>query len=75
MLQEIASGTNHETTRPTRVIRKRQVLERIGLSDTTLWRMVRDRRFPAPLQLSANAIGWREGDVEDWLATRVTTTR
>ena len=44
--------------------------ERTGLSDATIWRMYRRGDFPRPIQLSANAVGWRETDVEEWLRTR-----
>jgi len=61
-----------ETSRSshTKILRKPAVVERVGLSGTTIWRMVRDGRFPAPLQLSENAVGWKESDIEAWLASR-----
>jgi prophage regulatory protein len=55
---------------PTKILRRRAVVERVGLSSTTIWRLVRAGRFPAPVQLSAQAIGWREHDIEAWLTSR-----
>lgn len=50
-----------------KILRTKAVCERIGLSRTTLWRRVRGGEFPAPLRLGANAVGWREQVVEEWL--------
>ncbi len=36
----------------------------------TLYSMVRDRRFPAPLRVGARAVRWRESDVLRWLDAR-----
>ena len=40
-----------------------EVRERSGKSRTTLWRDVRAGRFPAPLKLGANRIGWLESEM------------
>lgn len=55
---------------PIRILRKPAVRERTGLSDATIWRMYRRGDFPRPIRLSANAVGWRETDVDEWLRTR-----
>jgi prophage regulatory protein len=49
-------------------IKKRTLADRIGISVSTLDRLVRAREFPAPVKLSANRIGFRETDVVDWQA-------
>ena len=53
-----------------RILRPREVCRAIGLSRTTLWRRCRDKRFPAPVRLGQNAIGWRASVVYDWLDDR-----
>lgn len=53
-----------------RMLRAGEVLDRTGLSRTTIWRHVRAGTFPAPLQLGENSIGWPESVIEDWLASR-----
>lgn len=60
------------TTEPsqTRLLRKPAVLDRVGFSDTTLWRLVRSHAFPASIRLSAHMVAWRESDVEDWIHQR-----
>ena len=43
-----------------------EVIARTGKSRTTLWRDVRAGRFPAPVKVGANRIGWLETEVDEW---------
>jgi prophage regulatory protein len=54
-----------------RILRLKSVLERTGLSRSTLYRKVQARTFPKPLKISERCIGWRESDVESWLQSPV----
>lgn len=56
---------------PHRVLRKPQVTKITGLSAATLWRQVKTGRFPRPIRLSAQAVGWIESEVFAWLDARV----
>lgn len=49
-----------------RFLPKAEVLRITGLSDTTLWRMSRARKFPAPIQISTNRIAWLSSEVAEW---------
>ena len=54
-------------------IRPRQVLEMIGVSRTTLWRMVREGSFPQPVRITARdngARGYLLEAVESWMRQR-----
>jgi len=53
-----------------KILRMAEVIYLTGLSRVTLWRLERDRRFPARLQLSKNAVGWRDDEVLDWVQSR-----
>ncbi len=46
------------------------VEDRTGKSRVQIWRDVRARRFPAPLELGPNSVGWYEDEIEAWLASR-----
>jgi prophage regulatory protein len=39
-------------------------------SRSQLWRDVRAGRFPAPLDLGPNSVGWLWADIDDWIASR-----
>lgn len=43
-----------------------EVMARTGKSRTTLWRDVRAGRFPAPLAVGQNRLGWLEDEVTEW---------
>lgn len=51
-----------------RIIRKRELLGMVGLSDATIWRMEKDGKFPKRLRLGGNSCGWFETEVMDWMA-------
>ena len=52
------------------IIRMPAVREATGISRTTIWRLVKQNQFPAPLKLSERTVGWRRVDVEKWIAER-----
>ena len=55
---------------PSRMLRFPDVIERTGLSRTTIWRRVKAGTFPAPVQLGANSIGWPELAIIEWVESR-----
>jgi len=55
-------------------IRLRQVEERTGLSDTTIWRYERTGNFPARRRLGPNAVAWVEDEVDAWIESRRAVT-
>ena len=56
---------------PSRILRLKAVLERTGLSRSTLYRKVQLGTFPKQLRISTRCAGWRESDVEAWLRNPV----
>jgi prophage regulatory protein len=50
-----------------RIIRKPELLSKLGLSDATIWRMEKANRFPQRIQLGGNSVGWFDNEVEEWL--------
>ncbi len=49
------------------ILRLKSVLERTGLSRSTLCRKVHAGTFPKPLRISDRCAGWRHCDIEAWL--------
>ncbi len=37
-----------------------------GLSRSTIYRLIAERRFPRPVQLGARAVAWRRSDIVSW---------
>lgn len=48
-------------------LRLPQVLARVAISRSTLWRRVGDGTFPCPLKLSRRVTVWRSEDIDDWM--------
>lgn len=53
-----------------RIIRINEVIERTGLSRTTLWRREINGEFPKRVSLGGSAVGWKDSEVNEWLNTR-----
>ncbi|MGB3832257.1 MAG: AlpA family phage regulatory protein [Mesorhizobium sp.] len=57
--------------RPDRIIRLKTVLDRTGLSRSTIYRKIDEGTFPAQLRISTNGAGWKESDINRWVADPV----
>jgi prophage regulatory protein len=55
------------TDTASRILRLRAVLDRTGLSRSTLYRKIERGAFPAQVRISERCIGWRESDIDRWL--------
>jgi prophage regulatory protein len=53
-----------------RILRWREVAERVNLSRTTVWRLTKFGRFPRAVKISDGAVGWRETEIVAWLTSR-----
>ena len=51
-----------------RIIRLRTVLDRTGLSRTTLYRKMGEGTFPRQVRISIHGAGWHESAVNRWIA-------
>ena len=56
---------------PDRIVRLITVLARTGLSRSTIYRKIGEGTFPAQLKISVNGAGWRESDINRWVANPV----
>ena len=50
-----------------RIIRLRTVLDRTGLSRSTLYRKIGEGTFPKQVRISVHGAGWRESAVNQWI--------
>lgn len=48
------------------LLRRDEVLKRVGISETTLYRWMKEGRFPQPVQLGPRAVAWPESDLREW---------
>lgn len=52
-----------------RIVRPKEVTERLGIGRVTLWRWVRAGKFPQSRQIGPNIVGWLESEIETWFET------
>ena len=57
------------------MLRLPAVLKVTGLGRSTVYRMVAEHTFPAPVKLAKRAVGWRHDDVQQWTTGRPSTSR
>ncbi len=53
-----------------RILRLAQVLERVGISKSTLYKMIAHGEFPRAIQLGQRSTGWLHEEVDVWLESR-----
>jgi prophage regulatory protein len=58
-----------------RLLRLPQVCEITGLKRSMIYQMETERRFPRRIKISDRAVGWVEGEVRDWVAKRIESSR
>jgi len=56
-------------------LRLPQVKAVTGLSKSSLYALIREKRFPAPVRLGARAVAWIRSEVNQWAADRVHESR
>ena len=54
---------------PVRLIDRREVMRRVPFSYPTLWKWMRDGKFPRALN-GGGKICWRESEIDDWINRR-----
>ncbi|NHV25941.1 AlpA family transcriptional regulator [Burkholderia sp. D-99] len=66
---------NEETTQ-INILRLKRLKEKTGISRSTVYNKMNpeskyyDAEFPRPIRLGDSSVGWRESDVDAWLASR-----
>ena len=57
----------------TKILRLRAVIEKTGLSKSTIYDAIESGNFPKPVRLSIRTVGWIESDIEEWISSRKPT--
>ena len=59
--------------KPGKLLRLPAVMERCALGRSSIYAGVKAGTFPAPVRLSARAVGFREWEIDRWVSERVKT--
>ena len=58
------------TPRPPKILRLPQVVEMIGLSRSSIYRLMSLGLFPQSIRIGISAIGWIESEIGLWITER-----
>ena len=65
----LTTASTTTSARPeNRLLRMPEVCRRIGVSRSSLYKMIKEKSFPASRQLGPMTVAWLESDVNDWIA-------
>ncbi|SPK73083.1 putative prophage regulatory protein AlpA [Cupriavidus taiwanensis] len=53
-----------------RAIRIKDVIQKVSLSQSTIYAMIAKGFFPKPFELTAGRVAWLEEDIDAWLAEK-----
>ena len=59
----------------TTILRLPAVKARTGLSRSTIYLRISEGDFPKPVSLGGRAVGWIEGEIDDWLEQQIARSR
>ena len=54
-----------------RILRQRQVIEKVGYSGMQIWRLEKAGRFPLRIKLGPNSVGWIAEEIDEWIKARI----
>ena len=63
------------STKISRILRLKKVLDRTGDSRSGLYKKIAEDIFPKPIKLSTRSVGWLEDEVDAWIEERIEATR
>jgi prophage regulatory protein len=54
-----------------RLLRLAAVMDRTGLAKPSVYRLESEGKFPKRVKLSERCVAWREAEISEWIASRV----
>jgi len=63
-------SSNVRPIAPRRLLRRAEVMDRVGLAKSTLYSRISAGTFPKPVNLGAS-VRWVESEVEAWIAAQI----
>jgi prophage regulatory protein len=54
-----------------RILRRPEVLSKIGLATTQLYELIKKGEFPQPIRIGPRAVGFLEAEVDEWIDERL----
>jgi prophage regulatory protein len=57
------------------IIRLPSVKSKTGWSRSSIYSLMAQGKFPAPVSLGSRAVGWVESEIDQWIASRIAASR
>ena len=54
-----------------RIMRLKEVIEKTGLSRSTIYNLISQGKFPKQIDLGARSVGWVDTEIEEWLLAKM----
>jgi len=54
-----------------RIMRLKEVIEKTGLSRSTIYNLISQGKFPKQIDLGARSVGWVDTEIEEWLEVKI----
>jgi len=54
-----------------RIMRLKEVMNNTGLGRSTVYKYIAEGRFPKPVSLGDRAVGWVDGEIDEWIMARI----
>ncbi len=58
-----------------RILGRGDLTPMVGLCYATIWKLMKQGKFPQSIKLSEKRVGWRASEVEEWLESREVGSR
>jgi len=52
-----------------RLLRLSSVIDRTGLSKSTIYKQIQERTFPSQARIGDRAVAWLESDIDRWIGS------
>jgi prophage regulatory protein len=49
-----------------KIIKRKELLELVSMSKSSLYNHVAENRFPKPIKLAKRSVGWLTSDIQEW---------
>jgi len=57
------------------LIRLPEVIKRTGISKTTIYELINEKRFPSQVKIGTRAVAFIESEIDEWLVNLINISR
>jgi len=54
-----------------RLISQREVMQRVPYGRTTIWKLIKQGRFPQPVKIGGNRVAFVDSEIDDWIEQQI----